>query len=182
MTNAILNERVLAGRGRHLQRLLRPISKYPKIGPKWVRRTIRRDIILGAQDELIGEDNHRNWFFYTFSEEIIGQYYEIWKPLRSANWFLYRAYLNLFQPNEANGKLEGFICLHCDPAEQGADEQLKYKVGPHLHILQAKDPIPKSHIALNACHLEDILGSAELLFEAIEQAILMLRHEILLRY
>lgn len=137
--------------------------------------------------ELAGQ-----WRFTTHVPLMHGSYQERWCPVneKRKRYYLERAYLHLYLTTQMEGEAteKEILALHCDPNE--ADEppdwtgvkHSKYKRGPHLHISTAEDPIPHSHFALNACHLESVLSSVESLTKAMGYAVQMLEDQVLRLY
>jgi hypothetical protein len=121
-----------------------------------------------------------------------GSYQERWCPVneKRKRYYLERAYLHLYLTTQIEGEAmeKELLLLHCDPNE--TDEPVdwpglrhsKYKRGPHLHISTAQQPIPHSHFALNACHLDSVLSSVESLTKAMEVAVQMLEDQVLRLY
>ena len=129
------------------------------------------------------------WRFTTYVPSLLGEYYERWRPVdeKRKRYFLDRAYLHLYMTTRVDGQPteKQMLALHCDPNEPDEPDNwagpvhARYKRGPHLHISVAEHPIPHSHIALNACHLDSVLHSVESLSEAMQRAVQMLDHQVL---
>lgn len=132
------------------------------------------------------------WRFITHVPSMNGSYQERWCPVneKRKRYYLERAYLHLYVTTQAEGEMKEkeILALHCDPNEAAEPSgwpgliHSKYKRGPHLHISTAEQPMPHSHFALNACHLEWVLGSVETLTKAIQVAVQMLEDQVLRLY
>lgn len=54
-----------------------------------------------------------------------------------------------------------------------------YKRGPHIHVSAAQQPLPHSHLALNAMHIDDVLKSIDSLDTAVRSGVVLLRDQVL---
>jgi hypothetical protein len=126
------------------------------------------------------------WRFTTRVPTLRGSYFERWLPVneRRKRYFLDRGYLHLYVSTRmgAEPTEKQILALHCDPNEPEASKHWRYKRGPHLHISVAESPIPHSHFALNAFHLDSVLRSTENLSEAFGAAVKMLEDQVLELY
>ena len=169
--------RELSQRGDSVRRLLRPISKVGG-GPAWGNRTGSGNYIIGTHDGSPPSSDFREWRFATSNSSMRAMYFECWKEYGRDRFYLFQAYLSLFQVDRLKTERE-FIALHCDPDEPDNSPHSTYKKGPHLHILVADHPLPHAHLVLNRGHLEAVLSSPQSLSEAIGSALIMIRDEIL---
>ena len=135
--------------------------------------------VIAAHGKITRLEDYRDWKFRTLAKDIWCQYFEIWKPTNDEKeFYLFRAYLHLFQTDRSTHSMKEFVCVHCDPEEV----QNRYKQGPHLHIKNAEEPIPQCHFPLNYCNLDTVLYSIDTLTESIEKAIEILTVEVVNRY
>jgi hypothetical protein len=170
----------LEHRGEYVRQLLKPIAKHPG-GPAWQRKSGVSEFIIGTHDGSPTRSDYRDWRFKTVVPNFQAMYFELWRRSESRQkefWYLYRAYLSIYQIDHGQQKETEFLCLHCDPNEPDNAHAI-YKRGPHLHINVANHPIPHAHIALNRGHLNEILSSVDTLTTAMEWAVQMLKVEIL---
>lgn len=127
------------------------------------------------------------WRFRTVSRDVECQYYELWKSLgQDRLMFLDRAYLHLYRIDRDAKRSAQMLCLHTDPNDNVEDTRLRrYKRGLHLHVNEAADPIPKCHLSVIVSHLgdhlEQILSSVENLTTAMQDAVDMIRYELIER-
>jgi hypothetical protein len=171
----------LEHRGEYVRQLLKPIAKRSS-GPAWQRKSSVGEFIIGTHDGSPIRSDYRDWRFTSVVHNFQAMYFEIWRRSEVKEkeyWYLYRAYLSIYQIDRGQQKETEFLCLHCDPNEADNAPHAIYKRGPHLHINVANHPIPHAHIALNRCHLEEVLNSVNSLTEALKLAIQMLKDEIL---
>jgi hypothetical protein len=172
----------LSTRGDRVRLLLVPLSG-KRDGPAWQPRATTTEYWIAAHDGSPSRSDIRDWRFSTIVPEYKAQYFERWMRTNTGvaeSWYLERAYLHIFQFNQRNGTESEFLCLHCDPNESDDAAHALYKQGPHLHIhAGASEPIPHAHIALHVGYLDQVLNSVDSLSEALENAIWMLRDEIL---
>ena len=144
--------------------------------------------VIVACDGVSDNKNYRSMYFKTFATNILGQYYEFWKPIdKRGKLCLYRAYLNVVIVNRNTHKYDKLVSIHCDPYEEYNDEENNevsclYKRGPHLHVQKAEHPIPKCHFPLNFTELDNILSSIDNISEALKNAIKIVQDEVLIRY
>lgn len=169
----------LQSRGEKIRELLNPLVRHPS-APAWKLIATPPSYIIGVHDGSPVQPHYRDWRFATFINDYRGMYFELWKRLDSFKYNLETACLSIYQTIDSHTQEEReFLSLHCDPTVSNDAPHAIYKRGPHLHIKTADDPIPRAHIALNRCHLDDILSSIQFLSEAIGHAIKMLKEEIL---
>lgn len=178
MAAILLNWRQLRSRGSRIRKILQPIARQ-KGGPAWQPKQSPGNYIIGTHDGSPPQSDHREWRFATVVNNFRACYFEVWRHHSAASLYLYRAYLSIFQTDIGPLTEREFLCLHCDPNESERSEHAIYKKGPHLHIQAADPPIPHAHIALNRCHLEQVLSSEDSLTEAFGLAVIMLKEEIL---
>lgn len=131
----------------HIRTLLSKVARV-KGGPAISQYGTGRQLVIGAADVRQTNQNHTDWRFALSAHKFFGNYYEIWQPLNSTEWTLFRAYFHIYKMEGLNEK--EFLCLHCDPTEPNT-HAAKYKRGPHLHISAAGDPFDHAHIALAGC-------------------------------
>jgi hypothetical protein len=139
--------------------------------------------VIAAHDGVSGNKNYRSMYFKTFATNILGQYYEFWKPIdKQGKLCLNRAYLNVFIVNRNTHNYDKVVSIHCDPYEEDGEASCLYKRGPHLHVQKAEYPIPKCHFPLNFTELDNILSSIDNISEALKNAIKIVQGEVLIRY
>lgn len=171
----------LTHRGEHVRQLLQPIAKQSG-GPAWQPMSTVSEFIIGTHDGSPTRSHYRDWRFATVLPNYRGMYFELWRPSGAKGeefWYLYQAYLSIYQIERSMQTETELLCLHCDPNEPDNAPHAIYKQGPHLHINVAANPIPHAHIALNRGHLKDVLSSVNDLTKALGLAVQMLREEIL---
>ena len=164
----------LASRGKDLSRILGEICT---VKPAWQPRSRVGEYVIGLHSGAPAQSDYRDWRFPTFVAGVHAMYFELWRVL-SDTAHLDRAYLSLFRTAASGGEQE-LLALHCDPNEPDGAEHAVYKQGPHLHLATSEVPGPHSHIALNRCHLEEVLKSRESFTRALHLALIMLRDEVL---
>ena len=126
--------------------------------------------------------DYRSWRFKTTKDKLRASYFEIWRPddPEQSNWYLFRAYLTIFEINQADRTEKELVALHCDPDEPSDAPHAKYKQGPHLHMLSAADPLQHSHIALNSPRYlhSNVLASFNDLSEHFDEAIQLVSEQV----
>lgn len=186
----------LQSRGNDIRQMLVPITARQDGGPAWQPRSGSSEFVIGMHDGSPSGSDHRNWTFATVRADVRAQYFERWLKFEERGrerWYLERAYLHLSRVDAASRNLIEFLCLHCDP-DAAPDEKLKdtapetynrvakqsfYKKHPHLHVIAAEAPFPHAHLALQVGYLDQVLSSIDSLSEAINQAVQMIRDEVL---
>jgi len=126
--------------------------------------------------------------FKTFIPNLLATYYERWYKKFLENeeiFYLDRAYLHFYLVDQKLKQEKEFCLLHCDPNEPDDAHHAKYKKSLHLHI-QCSDSSwphcdiwPHAHIALNTGYLDYVLKDISSLTKAIEEAVVMLKEEVL---
>ena len=151
-------------------------------GTAWARVSMQAGVLVFAMyDGTRPPGPVTDWRFSTGVSGIRASYYERWNPVpgEPALMYLDRAYFAMYQREGPVDEIE-LLALHCDPAEPEGEGAV-YKRGPHLHVVAAKHPIPRAHIALAVGHLQEVLAGAHSLTQALRQSILMIRDEVLIR-
>lgn len=168
----------LSSRGAEVSRVLRAIAKGEK-GPVWQPRSRRGEYIIGVHTGSPPQSDYRSWRFPTFVESIYGAYFELWREDSENTFYLNRAYLSLLRRPRSASTEQELLALHCDPNEPDDADHAVYKRGPHLHFGTSEIPGPHAHIALNRCHLSEVLHSVETFTNAFRLAVVMIKEEVL---
>jgi hypothetical protein len=74
---------------------------------------------------------------------------------------------------------EQVLALHCDPNEEESNKHFRYKAGPHIHMSTAEYPLDRTHIALNASNLSDVLRSVQEITVAFSAAVKLVDEQVL---
>ncbi|MFN4860593.1 MAG: hypothetical protein ACK40P_06490 [Pseudanabaena sp.] len=127
--------------------------------------------------------------FRTKVNNLIAMYHERWiQNFEGKKEFFYldRAYLHFYLINPIQAEEKEFLLLHCDPNEPDDAAHAKFKQSLHLHIECSDSSCyphchiwPHAHIALNTGYLNYVLKDVDSLTQAIEEAIYMLKEEVL---
>ncbi|MBD1869440.1 hypothetical protein H6F95_19465 [Cyanobacteria bacterium FACHB-471] len=127
--------------------------------------------------------------FRTKVKNLLAMYYEKWsQDFRGTEEFLYldKAYLHFYIIEPRSAEEKEFLLLHCDPNEPKDAAHAKYKQSLHLHIECSESSCyphcyiwPHAHIALNTGYLDHVLKDVDSLTKAIEEAVCMLKDEVL---
>lgn len=176
--NIILETSRIGVRGREIQKLLRPLVKNDG-APAFAMKGQRTNYIIATHDGSPVQSDYRQWRFSTFLPNFCGSYFELWKPQKEGLWLMARAYLGIYKIDRMQKIEKEYVALHCDPYEKPESPHSIYKMGPHLHVQAADQPMPHAHIALNRCELEKTLSTLSYLSQAIQLAVLMLKEEFL---
>ena len=136
-------------------------------------------------------NDYTSYRFKTIVPDVQAMYYERWikfypdEKSRKESYYLERAYLHFYTIEFSLKEEKEFLLLHCDPNEPDNAAHAKYKQSLHLHIecYEASWPHgnvwPHAHIALNSAYLNHVLKDVNSLTEAIKEAVLMLKEEVL---
>jgi len=178
-----LDQQALMARVLQLPKLLQPIvppGRTLLCKPRLLARQTVLSLYMGSEPLDLEPDS---WRFQTKIPHIRGAYYERWLPsdYRKVQWYLDRAYLHLYARREGDSEDE-IMALHCDPNESQSERHYRYKAGPHIHMVTAEDPLPRSHIALNNDNFDKILSSISTLTAALKTAIVMVDDQVLALY
>jgi len=148
------------------------------------------EYIASVRDSYQASTNdHTRIRFKTFVPGLLATYYERWyKTYQGKNelYYLERAYLHFYLIDQYSKDEKEFCLLHCDPNEADDARHAKYKQSLHLHIECSDsscwphcDIWPHAHIALNTGYLDYVLKDINSLTKAMEEAVLMLKEEVL---
>jgi hypothetical protein len=176
-----LEAKKIAIRGGDIGRLLSPLAA-PKrrflCPPHFMDRRVVISAALSATDSA--DPNPDQWRFATRIPGIRASYHEVWLPtdFRQGDFYLDRAYLSLYIRRDERTE-EEILALHCDPNEPASSKHYRYKVGPHIHMTTVEDPLPHTHLALNAANFDAILRSAEELTKSLSVAVAMVNDQVL---
>ena len=136
-------------------------------------------VLLYVHDGLLRGSTHGDSYFRSVNARYQCQYHELWHAGKGGEWNLVQSYLTVFR--RGNTRLEDprqLLCLHVDPLEPESERHWKLKRCPHLHVLTSEDPLPHMHIALEQSRLKETLRSIESLSQKLEQAVKMVRHQL----
>ena len=159
-------------------RMLKPLRADQLVACGITRDKSGNGIVLAAHSGLGTDRDYRNWRFRSKAKDVWCQYFEIWIDAGPQSQLrLFRAYFTLLLIDEASGRFEEVLCIHCDP-----DEESDMKRGPHLHVMKATHPLPKCHFPLNYSHLNEVLESIQTLNTAMCKAIAIVAIEVIPRF
>lgn len=160
-----------------IQKLLKRIALRKNELPIIIKSS-GRSLLVGASDDSNVGTDFRNWRFKTYVPGFNASFYEIWSPIDKDRYFLLKSYFHIYRTTSDLMEKE-YLLLHCDPNGSLTEKHSLYRRGPHIHIKCAEHPIPRSHIALNAGHLNDTLSSPSKLNTAFKNAIDMIDTQVL---
>ncbi len=136
-----------------------------------------------AHDGLSPREDYRDYPFRLKDSQLECTYNEVWLPVSGASrWVLVRAYLTLFVINLQLRESEQLLCVHCDPADESHEPTRSYKIGPHLHLAEARPPLPRCHFPLCLTNLDEVLRSPKSLTEALRKTAEVLQNEVVARF
>jgi len=176
MARVLSNINDLALRGGELSKILGEICR---VRPAWQPRSRTGELIIGLHSGSPPQSDYRSWRFPTFVPGIQAMYFELWRLTSKNEGCLDKAYLSLFRTSRQADSEQELLALHCDPNEPDGADHAVYKQGPHLHMCASEIPGPHAHIALNRCHLVEVLRSRESFTNALHLALVMLKDEVL---
>jgi hypothetical protein len=184
-----INSQDLKERTQLIKKMLRPLVLKNKL---FVQPVSKGDeYVASVRDTYQSTTNqYTESRFKTFVPDLQATYYERWYKTyqgKKEKFYLDRAYLHFYiidktLPEPAEKE---FCLLHCDPNEPDDAAHAKYKQSLHLHIECSDaswphcDVWPRAHIALNNGYLGDVLKDINSLTNAMKEAILMLKEEVL---
>jgi len=97
-----------------------------------------------------------------------------------------RACLHVFKINRETHTSDPIVFLHAEPMTDGGVATSEYKKCLHLHVKNAVDPIPKSHLPLTISHIdnhvEQVLSSVNNLTTVLGKAVNAIMTEVVARY
>jgi len=165
-----------------IRKLLRPLRKAQDVGCSLGLGKYGGGKVVAAHDGSVPGGDPREWFFRTFAPGVWGQYFELWKPFDGDRRLLLdRAYFHVFTYDNERTHLRQLLSIHCDPASSDKLPLRTYKIGPHLHVVAAEKPLPRSHFPLNLGHLDEVLSSLNSLTKAMQSAVRVISDEVLKR-
>jgi len=167
-------------RGQEITKLLGPIAPKGQRLACW-KRLLNRQVVFSAYLGPQPTDAEPDlWRFATKISRIRASYHERWlqTDFRQQAFYLERAYLHLYLRSNLNDERE-ILALHCDPNEAQTERHFLYKVGPHVHMSTAMNPLQHSHVALNNSNLPEVLSSVPNLTAALKSAIAMVEDQVL---
>ncbi|MBM3476811.1 MAG: hypothetical protein FJX75_26360 [Armatimonadetes bacterium] len=119
--------------------------------------------------------------FPTRAKDVLASYHESWERTgggRSERWALTEAYLHIYTVHPETGEQQAYLFVHCEPC---APDEQPFKLGPHLHIKAAPDPLPRAHLCLFPGRNATILQDLQTLNSALADTAQMLEEEVLER-
>lgn len=174
----------LSARGQRISEMLLPITGSPRLAYSLVPQ--RNEIVIAVHSGSRPVTDPREWRFTTPVLRMRGAYFERWVPNteKRKDYHLLQAYLHLYwrERGEHRDQESEILALHCDPNEpndEGLTNHARYKRGPHIHVVAARQPLPHAHFALNAGHLSEVLASLERLSAAVASGVNLIRDQVL---
>jgi hypothetical protein len=176
----VLEPSAIAARARELPKLLKPLLPVGQGLQCWPQSTGQFILLSPYSGPVPSETGIEGHKFATTVPRIRAAYQERWQAtdFEKKSYAMERAYLHIYE-RDSNGIEEQIVALHCDPNESQTAKHYKYKAGPHIHMMTARDPLPHAHIGLNNSELETVLKSAKNLTVAISSAIALVQTQIL---
>lgn len=136
--------------------------------------------MIAAHNGTKTTSDFTEWRFSTYLNKYQAAYHEIWRPNDSHGLFyMFQAYLSVFEIDATNRDEYPIILIHCDPNEPDNANHARYKQGPHMHVSASNQPLPHSHFGLNMGHLDSVLSSVDALTDAFEIAVIMVKQQVL---
>lgn len=173
-------EEKLVERLQDVRRILRPLRNQD-VSCKFYTHPATR--VIAAHDGAPDNSHFREWRFRTFVDELWCSYNENWTPRAvGSKYSLSSANLTLFQLQRETRSLKELLGVHCEPACEDVGKRGLHKKGPHLHVSDSGDPLPRCHFPLNLKDVDIVSTNVQRLTRAMHDATEMLREEVLLRW
>jgi len=174
----IVNIQELNKRGASLPAILSPLtSRGFRLGfkPRTTSQLFELSVFDGTT-QCAGRQ-----LFSTFVKNVAASYTERWQ--RHADYYyLCQAYLHLYRIENCGSDLRELLLLHCDPNLPLGEKDNLYKRSTHLHVEISEDPLPRAHLCLSIGDPESCIESISSLSRTFQNAVVMLRNEVLERY
>ncbi|MEY4905397.1 MAG: hypothetical protein RLZZ292_3212 [Bacteroidota bacterium] len=153
--------------------VLRPILCSTTLQAKFFQTSDDRTRVITIDE--FQETELRKTRFFTYNQNFIASYYEIWKQVEGTKKYeLEKMYFHLYDSDDNE-----YILLHCDPNDTDETHH-NYKRSPHLHIEKTSETlIKKAHLALNITDYDAIFENIDTLTTAFAKHILMLKDQII---
>ena len=168
-----------------VRRILKPLRGGEEVACEFCPGSYAGGRALAAHDGVDREHlrNPRDVQFATLAVDIFGQYFELWTAVDNGrSMALSQASFALYVVDRTTRSNRELISVHCEPRDNSVVPLCTYKRGPHLHVVQAEQPLPHCHWPLNFGHLDDVCSSVEKLTQALSQTMNIICHEVLRRY
>ena len=172
--------RELKTRTRQIVKLLRPIRPGADVGCTIVPGPQQASLGLCAHEggEYVPVRRYREMRFRTRAQGLWAQYFEIWRERPGQDRLaLEQICLNVYSVRSASDVLHPLVSIHSEPTDTS-----DMKKGPHLHVVQAEDPLPHCHFPLDYGRLDGVLKSAQSLTDALRNAVTILDKEVVARF
>ena len=185
----LISYKALRSRHKVVKPLLRPLAlNYQTLAVSPVGRSSTEYIVAAKDNSSKPNARYDEMRFRTIGR-LRAMYHERWYKTSQNNteyFYLDRAYLHFYMVEASVVEEREIALLHCDPNEPDDAAHAKYKQSLHLHIECSDSSCyphchiwPHAHIALNAGYLCQVLKDIDSLTKAMEEAVLMLREEVL---
>jgi hypothetical protein len=185
-----ISSKELNSRNKTIKQFLKPIARdYQDLYVGSTGSSTTQYIASAKDNSSTTTGRYDDMRFRTVIPSLRAMYYERWYRIDKGKgkfYYLDRAYLHIYMIEPALAEEKEFCLLHCDPNEPDNAAHAKYKQSLHLHIECTDSSCsphchiwPHAHIALNTGYLNHVLRDVNSLTQAIEEAVLMLREEVL---
>jgi hypothetical protein len=184
MVFVVIDEDELAReRPNAIRRFLSPLASRREVACDVVKTPVAGGRVIAAHDGQRAGKEYRDWRFTSKHRNILCQYFELWKPSeRTREWFLDRAYLNLFLIDRASHQPQELLSVHADPNNEDIAPVRHFKKGPHLHVKHLEEPLPRAHFPMTIGYVDAVVQSAPELTRVLGEVALLLSVEVIGRF
>jgi hypothetical protein len=141
--------------------------------------------IISVSDSFSSDASPADHLFRTTSEQLYGQYYEIWRPDSAGKiYHMYQNYFHLYAL-QSKSERDQLFCLHSEPEEPFQPIIHRVKSTPHIHV-KVKEarlaPMSSAHLPVCYSTTEAVLKSIQAFDTTFTEALRVIRHEVIDRF
>jgi hypothetical protein len=183
MAFVVINEdELVRQRPKAIRQFLLPLAK-GEVACNAAKSPFAGGRVFAAHDGLDARKEFRDWRFASKHRNILCQYFELWKPSeRTREWFLDRAYLNLFLVDRVLRQQKELVSVHADPNNDDSAPVGHFKKGPHLHVKHLEEPLPHAHFPMTIGYVDKVVESAPELTRVLQEIASLLSIEVIDRF
>ncbi len=170
-------------RPQNVRRAIAPLRGARPFQCDFLKNWVGNSKVLGVAEQLTPGDPHRELWFRSFVFRIDCQYLEFWVPYRNGEqYYLEQSVFTCRIIGDGGVRPFDLVSIHIEPECRGEEPVHSFKRSMHLHVADSRSPMPHCHFPLDLWRLPIRSGSIGEYTKMLENAVRVVRCEVLKRY